>query len=255
MKLCVENLCYSIDRTQILHNVDIQVEEGSFVGLIGPNGSGKSTLLRNIYRALTPESGAVYLNNTDIRKLTFRESALQMSVLRQESSTDFDYTVRELVMMGRAPHHTMFESEDENDENIVTSALQKVGMLESEKRTLSTLSGGEKQRVLFARALAQSADFLILDEPTNHLDIYYKLQIMELVRSLNITVLSAIHDMDLACRYCDWLIVLKEGRVVGQGTPEDVVTPQMLQDVFHVKANVAKDKDTDILTVTYIGTV
>lgn len=255
MKLTIEKLSYSIDQAQILCDVGLCIERGQFVGLVGPNGSGKSTLLRNIYRALNPDCGTIILDETDIRRLTYKQSAKRMSVLRQESSTDFDYTVQEMVSMGRAPHHTLFEPDTTEDAEVTRSSLSRVGMLEYAGRYYSTLSGGEKQRVLIARALAQQTDFMILDEPTNHLDIYYKLQIMELVKGLGITVLAAIHDLELACMYCDSLVILDQGRIVTSGRPAEVLTSQLLEAVFRVKTELDIHKSSNMLQIRYTGTV
>lgn len=255
MKLKVTDLGYSIGDTKILQGIGIEVHKGQFVGVIGPNGSGKSTFLRNVYRAVTPTIGTVFLDGEDLQKLSYRESALKMSVLRQENSSDFDYTVKEIVMMGRSPYHGLLDSETADDERIVLDAIRRVGMEDAVGRSIATLSGGEKQRILFARALAQNTSFLILDEPTNHLDIYYQLQIMELVKSLGITVLSAIHDLELACRYCDYIYVLNQGRIFAHGTPRAIMTPELIASVFCVHAEVSTDSKDNTLTIRYLSTV
>lgn len=255
MKLKITDLSYSADDTQILQNIELKVHEGQFVGLIGPNGSGKSTLLRNIYRAVTPARGTILLDGEDLQKLSYRESSLKMSVLRQESNSDFDYTVREIVMMGRSPYHGLLDAETTEDERAVREAIMRVGMEDAAERSIATLSGGEKQRILFARALAQGTDLLILDEPTNHLDIYYKLQIMELVKGLGVTVLSAIHDFDLACHYCDYIYVLNRGRVFAHGEPRAIITPELIASVFRVHAEVSTDPKDGTLVIRYLGTV
>ena len=255
MKLKVNDLGYGIGDKQIIQEIRLEVQEGQFVGVIGPNGSGKSTFLRNVYRAVDPTSGTIFLDGEDIRKLSYRQSALKMSVLRQENSSDFDYTVKEIVMMGRSPYHGLLDSETADDEQIVLDAIRRVGMEDAAERSIATLSGGEKQRILFARALAQNTSFLILDEPTNHLDIYYQLQIMELVKSLGITVLSAIHDLELACRYCDYIYVLKQGRIFAHGTPSTVITPELIASVFRVHAEVSTDSKDNTLTIRYLAAV
>lgn len=173
MKLDVHELRYSIDKTDIIQGLSLQVPQGMFVGLIGPNGSGKTTLLRNIYRVINPDSGDIVLDELDLSQLPNKEVAKRMAVLRQESDTEFDYSVEEIVSMGRFPHHKLLDPDTAEDKEIVKRCLSRVGMLEKKDRMLTTLSGGEKQRVLIARALAQETDFLVLDEPTNHLDIFY----------------------------------------------------------------------------------
>ncbi len=255
MKLIVQGLTYSIDKSPILFDVGFCIERGQFVGLVGPNGSGKSTLLKSIYRALRPDDGTIILDGTDIRRLSYKQSAQRMAVLCQESSPEFDYTVQEMVSMGRAPHHTLFEPDTTEDAEIIRTSLARVGMLQHAERYYSTLSGGEKQRVLIARALTQQTDFIILDEPTNHLDIYYKLQIMELVKGLGITVLAAIHDLELACMYCDSLVILEKGQIVASGKPSEVLNVQLLQSVFRVKTELSVHKNSNTLHIKYTGTI
>lgn len=252
MELKVNNLSYSISDVKIVDNISFKVKEGSFVGLIGPNGSGKSTLLKNIYRLYNPDQGDILLNNVSIMGMKHKHSAKVMSVLGQESSGAFDFSVSEIVFMGRSPHKKFFEPDTYEDDRIVDDALKKVGMFGYKDRKFLTLSGGEKQRVLIARSLAQKSKLLILDEPTNHLDIYYKLQIMNLVKSLNITVFSAIHDLSLAAFYCDFLIVMKEGRVYSIGKTRDVLTKKMFEEVFNVSAIIKENLLTGYLDISFI---
>ncbi len=254
VKISVENLKYSIASVPILNNLKLKIPRSSFTGLIGPNGSGKSTFLRNVYRALSPDFGTIYIDGENVHKMRYKDSARKMSVLKQESSSDFDYTVYEIAVMGRAPYHSALDPYTDKDEQIIRDTLEQVGLLEYADRKIGTLSGGEKQRLFIARALIQQTELLVLDEPTNHLDIYHKLQIMELVKKLDITVLSAIHDLDLACRYCDNIIVLKDGEVYAQGRPEEVFTTQMFEKVFRVKVELNITKDMN-LHIAYLGTV
>ncbi|MDO5337829.1 MAG: ABC transporter ATP-binding protein [Eubacteriales bacterium] len=254
-KVSVSDLCYRIDGKEIITDICMKIKKGSFVGIIGPNGSGKSTILRNIYRAVKPDKGTIFLDGVEIQTFSFKETAKRMAVLRQESVTDFDYSVQEMVKMGRTPHHGLFDPDTEEDARIVSESLKRVGMEVSADRMLSTLSGGEKQRVLIARALAQETDFILLDEPTNHLDIYYKLQVMELVKSLDITVLAVIHDLDLASKYCDYLYVLHDGKIFLQGKPVEVFTKEMFESVFKVYVDITHDEKEGIHQITYLGIV
>ena len=254
MKLSVQNLKYSIDSVPILKGLNIEIPEGKITGLIGPNGCGKSTFLRNVYRALTPDSGTILLDGNDVHKLKYRDSARKMAVLRQESSSDFDYTVYEIASMERAPYHNTFDPYTDKDEHIIRESLEQVGLSSLSERKISTLSGGEKQRLFIARALIQQTGLLILDEPTNHLDIYHKIQIMELISKFDITVLSAIHDLELACKYCDNIIVLKNGEVFMQGTPDKVFIPEMFEKVFRVRVDLKISNERN-LQIAYLGTV
>jgi iron complex transport system ATP-binding protein len=221
---------------RIVHEVNLCLEAGEIVGLLGPNGSGKSTLLRTIYRMIRPLAGDVLLNGDEVWKLSARESARRTGVVVQESPTDFLFTVREVVHMGRTPQKGMLERETHEDEQIVTHALERVQMLDFAEREYLTLSGGEKQRVLVARALAQQPKLFVLDEPTNHLDIHHQLELLELIRGLGMTTLLTLHDLNLAVAYCHRLYLLSGGQIVAQGTPEQALTPEIIQQVFHVRA-------------------
>lgn len=254
MKLEIDKLNYSVSSKRILNEISLQIPQKKFVGLIGPNGSGKTTLLKNVYSVLSPDSGIITLNGKPINEMTSKEKAKKMAVLKQESDTEFDYNVEEIVEMGRFPHHKLLDIDTAMDKKIVELNLKKVGMWDRRHSMISELSGGEKQRIMIARALTQQTDFLVLDEPTNHLDIYYKLEILELVKTLGITVVSAIHDMELAAKYCDYLYVISKGQVVGQGTPKEVFTSEMLEKVFHVKAKVNYVGDNNDISINYIST-
>ncbi len=238
MRLQVKQVCFSINGEQIIRNINLDINKNEFVGLIGPNGSGKSTLLRCIYRILKPDAGLITLNDEDIWKLSYRQMAKSTSVVLQESSTEFDFTVFEMVLMGRAPHQGMFNSETRQDIEIVQSALLRVGLQDLAQRNFLSLSGGEKQRVMIARAISQQAKFLILDEPTNHLDIRYQLEILELIKDLGVTCIAALHDLNLAAAYCVRLYVLQAGEVVASGTPSEILHPELIRNVYGVGADV-----------------
>ena len=210
MKITTENIQVGFHARQILKGISMESKDKELVGIIGPNGSGKSTLLKCIYRILKPDAGAVYLD-------------------------------REVVLMGRAPHKKTLERDNAKDYQIVDEALKTVQMEAFADRTFSTLSGGEQQRVILARALAQQTSALILDEPTNHLDITHQIMLMELVKKLNVTVISAIHDLNIAAAYCDKIYVLKDGVLEGYGTPEEVLTPELIRRIYKVEAEIVYD--------------
>lgn len=238
MKLLAEHVSTAFEKKSVLRDVGLEVRPGEFVGLIGPNGSGKSTLLKSIYRASKPDAGWISLDGDDVYRLSSRENAQRMAVVRQESSVEFDFSVNEIVMMGRSPHKRLFQADTEEDRIICKKSLAQVGMLDYSDRSFFTLSGGEKQRVLIARAIAQQAKFLVLDEPTNHLDVKYQLQVLDLVKALNITVLAALHDLNIAAMYCDRLYVIQDGEMVASGAPEDILEPGLIRDVFGVETEV-----------------
>ena len=223
-----------IDDFLIVAAASLRAETGEMVGIIGPNGSGKSTLLRSIYRTLQPVSGLVSVGDDDVWSLSSRQSAQRTAVVAQESTADFDFSVTEVVTMGRSPHLGLLQRESDTDHDIVNEAMARVGIADKANRVFATLSGGEKQRVLVARALAQRSRVLILDEPTNHLDIRAQLELLELVRDLGITTIAALHELNLAAHYCDRLTVLNRGRVVAAGSVDEVLTPALLADVFGV---------------------
>jgi len=252
MKLDVEQVAVELSSRRIVNDVSLSVAPGEIVGLIGPNGSGKSTLLRSVYRMLRPAAGAVRLGGDDVWQLSARESARRTGVVVQEMPSDFEFTVAEVVQMGRTPHKGMLAQDTQQDAQIVLSALQRVNMLDFAERSFSTLSGGEKQRVLVARALAQQPQFLVLDEPTNHLDIHYQLEILELVRSLGITTLVTLHDLNLAAAYCQRLYLLREGRIIASGPPAQVLTPVLLREVFLVEVIVGQHPVTGALQLAFL---
>ncbi|MFN8629386.1 MAG: ABC transporter ATP-binding protein [Chloroflexota bacterium] len=236
MRVTASGIGVQIDGIDIVSACDLVAEPGELIGLVGPNGSGKSTLLRTIYRALRPIAGQVHLDDDDVWELTPRASALRTAVVAQEHHGDFDFSVEEVVAMGRTPHKGMFDRDTPEDLAIIGDALRRVAMSDFATRTFGTLSGGEKQRVLVARALAQQSRVLVLDEPTNHLDIRAQLDLLELVRNLGVTAIAALHDLNLAAAYCDRIVVLRHGSVVAAGAPADVLHPELLRDVFDVAA-------------------
>ena len=195
MSLDLIGLSVDIGRRRIVDRVDLAVPDGRFVGLLGPNGSGKSTILKAIYRVHRPSEGQVLLDGADLLAMRPKDVARRVAVVAQESAVEFDFTVLEMVMIGRTPHKRPFDRDDDADRTIVHEAIERVGCEHLVDRSFNTLSGGEKQRVLIARAIAQGADHLILDEPTNHLDIRYQVEILELVSGLDVTVLAALHDL------------------------------------------------------------
>ena len=251
-RLKVEGLSYAYGHADAVRDVSLRVKNGQFVGVIGPNGSGKSTVLKNVYRALHPKTGSIRLDGEDLFRMSYRKSARHMAVVGQENEVPFDFRVEEIVAMGRTPYKRFFDRDTAQDTALVHKALADMGMEGMAKRSYQELSGGEKQRVLIARALAQQSDFLVLDEPTNHLDIRCQLRIFDFIRSLDATVLAAIHDLNLAALYCDYLFVLKKGRVVLEGTPEEVLTPEHIWDVYGVKSTVEVHPATGKLNIVFL---
>ncbi|HEV7650995.1 MAG TPA: ABC transporter ATP-binding protein [Actinophytocola sp.] len=254
MRLQVQRVSVTIGGTPILTDVSLDVRPGEFVGLIGPNGSGKSTLLRTIYRSLRPSGGVVLLGEdsaaADVWRMSAREAARHTAAVLQSSPTPPGLTVREVAELGRTPHHGMFDRAGREDGEIVDASLARTGMLDHAARIYGSLSGGERQRVLLARALAQQPKVLVLDEPTNHLDIRARFELLELVHTVGVTTLAVLHDLDLAARSCDRLVVLDHGRVVAVGSVLEALRPEILSGVFGVTA-VTERHDDGIVRVTY----
>jgi iron complex transport system ATP-binding protein len=242
--LQVNDISFSMPDKQILHNLTFSIDKGKFVGIIGPNGSGKSTMLKIIYRHFKQTSGVVTLYEKDIVHFAQKKLAQEISVVSQETPVLFDFTVKDLVMMGRTPYKKWLANDNQQDFAIVEESMQLANVLHLESRSFSQLSGGEKKRVMLARALAQQANILILDEPTNHLDIEHQYQLMDLVKDLPITIVAALHDLNLAAAYCDELLVMKDGALYMEGTPEQVLTEETLKQVFHMQAGVSKNPFT-----------
>ncbi|MFC5541418.1 ABC transporter ATP-binding protein [Ureibacillus suwonensis] len=251
MDLHLEGVEINIGTKKIVHGIDLSVFQNSFVALLGPNGSGKSTLLKAIYRVLEPTRGTIYLDDLSIDQIPAKKIAQNMSVVSQFQSNSFDMTVEEVVMMGRIPHKRLLEKENQRDLEIVEDALRKTGLLEYRERNILKLSGGEKQRVALARAIAQCPSLMILDEPSNHLDIKYQLEILNIIKSLNINVLSALHDLQLAAQFCDYVYFLHKGQIVCHGKPEEVITKEIIKEIYEVDCEVFRDPTTNNLCISY----
>jgi iron complex transport system ATP-binding protein len=238
VRVTASGVSVSIDGTPILGEVSLTAARGHITGLVGPNGSGKSTLLRCLYRIVRPQQGAVLIGDDDVWQVPARRAGQLRAVVAQDQELDNDYSVRDIVAMGRIPHQRLLVRESAADRVIVDEALTRAGIGWARDRRFATLSGGERQRVLLARALAQDTPVLLLDEPTNHLDIGAQLELLDLIRELGLTTVAALHDLDHAVAYCDAVVLLDQGRVVAAGEPIAVLTPERLAGVFGVRAAV-----------------
>ena len=250
--LTVEHLAKSFDSHKLFTDVNFEIKRGEHVAIIGDNGSGKTTLLRSIYRTQKMDSGIVRLDDKDITHFSDKKLARNMAVMGQFNQINFDYTVLDIALMGRYPFHSLLEQERERDYEIALDALDKVGMKSYRDRNFQSLSGGEKQRVVLARALTQSPKILILDEPTNHLDIRYRLEILSIIKELHVTVLAALHDLSLAAQFCDLLYLMRQGEIVTQGQPQAVMTPENLRRIFDVEACVYPSPVNGKLMIQYL---
>lgn len=251
MELVVKNICVDIDKKPIVKNVSLHVKEGQFAVLLGPNGSGKSTLLKSIYRTMPYKSGTVLIDNKNTKEIGYKEFAANVAVVSQFSNIAFEFSVEEIVLMGRTPHIGLMGKETAEDIKIVADALEMVGMSRFAHRSFATLSGGEKQRVLLARALAQKPELLILDEPTNHLDIRYQLQVLSVVKKTGISCLAALHDLNLSAQYADYIYLLKSGEIVAEGVPEAVLNKDTIRNVYGVESSIFKSENDGSLVISY----
>ncbi|GAA2106855.1 ABC transporter ATP-binding protein [Streptomyces synnematoformans] len=252
MRITAEHLSWSASGTTIVDDVSLDIAPGETAGLIGPNGSGKSSLLRCLAGLRTPTTGTVRYDGQDIAGWSPRRIARHLAFAEQTTGTDSDLRVTDVVGLGRTPFRDRWRGPDAADRAVVDAALDRLGLADLADRTWKTLSGGERQRAHIARALAQQPYALLLDEPTNHLDVKHQLELMELLTATDQTVLVALHDLSLAARYCDRLLLMHHGRLVATGPPTDVLTPDRLADVFEVDAEISHDSLGN-LTVAYRG--
>ncbi|QLC35275.1 heme ABC transporter ATP-binding protein (plasmid) [Halarchaeum sp. CBA1220] len=253
VRIDVEDLRVDRGDLTVIDGVDATVERGRFVGLIGPNGAGKTTLLRTLAGTLAPTAGRVRVADLDVQRASARDVGRRVAVVPQNTTVAFDFTVRDVVAMGRMPYHSMFKETDDADRRAVDAAMERTSVTQFAERSIDSVSGGERQRVLLARALAQETPVLLLDEPTASLDIDHQIHTLELVRELvegGKTAVAAIHDLDLAARYCDDLLLLSDGGVLDYGPPEEVLTAPQLAASFDANAAVTDDTVTGTPTVT-----
>lgn len=247
----IENLSVKLGKKDIIQQLSLSMETNQFVGIIGANGSGKSTLLKTIYKGLVPTSGNIFYNNIDLLQTSAKKVAQKLSVVGQFNELSFDFSVFQMVLLGRTPHKRMLETDSQEDFVLVEKALVEMGLTAYRDESFLSLSGGEKQRVILARALVQQPEFLILDEPTNHLDIRYQLELMESVRNLNIGVLAALHDLDLAAAYCDYIYAMKNGKIIASGTPEEILTESIIEELYGIRCTVYRNPITEHLAFHY----
>ena len=249
--LDISNLNWSVDGSQILSNVSFELLENHMLGLIGPNGSGKSSLLRCLYGFIQPNSGQISVFGKPLQDYSSNELAKCIAVVQQDTPSNLDISTEQLVMLGLTPYKSLMSITSNQDRLQVSSALAQVELSHKAKQKFQSLSGGEKQRALIARAIVQQPRLLILDEPTNHLDIRYQIQILELVKNLNITVMASIHDLNLASSLCDNLLMLEQGEVSSIGTPREVLTEKRISEVFGVCSEITKHPQNNQPLIQY----
>ena len=254
--LQVADLTFRYGGTTVLDAVSLEVPRGAFVGVLGPNGCGKTTLLKLMAGVLTPGGGTLALDRTPLGQFTRRALAQRVAIVPQETHPAFDYTVQEIVLMGRHPHLGRFSVEGPADVEAAHTAMTATGTAHLATRSYMTLSGGEKQRVVIASALAQAPDLMLLDEPTASLDLGYQLTIAALLKQLNrergVTLILATHDLNLAASVCDSLVLLRHGQVLALGPTADVLTPARVRALYDIEADVVFHDGAGHLPVTPI---
>jgi iron complex transport system ATP-binding protein len=238
VSLHARDVTWTAQGRPIVDGITVEIAPGGLTGVLGPNGSGKSTFLRLLAGLLRPQGGAVLLDGHDLGRLPRRDVARRLAVAAQEVSTDVELTVLDVVLLGRIPHNRRMTGAD--DLARARRALRRCGVADLEHRRWPTLSGGERQRVSIARALAQEPTELLLDEPTNHLDIAHQLALLDLLAAIPATVVTVLHDLNLAAQYCDHLLLLHKGRLVATGPPGRVLTEETVERVYGVRTEIAR---------------
>lgn len=234
----VNNLNWSFNDNKILTNITTKISNNSFTCIIGPNGSGKSTFLKGILKILPPKQNTIHIENEDITKLNYRKLSKKIASVPQNTTVDYDFSVMDIVLMGRSPYIKRFQAEKENDFEIAKQAMEMTSTWHLKDRSINSLSGGERQRVIISRALAQQSNILVLDEPISHLDIHHQVEVLNITKELcttkNFTVIAVLHDLNLAIQYSDYLILINKGHIVAEGSPEEVVTKENIKNVYSI---------------------
>ncbi|MCR4456455.1 MULTISPECIES: iron-enterobactin ABC transporter ATP-binding protein [Enterobacteriaceae] len=240
-----DSLTLGYGKKVVADNLSVAIPDGHFTAIIGPNGCGKSTLLRTLSRLMTPTQGHVYLDGEQIQRFNSKEVARRIGLLAQNATTPGDITVQELVSRGRYPHQPLFTRWRQEDDRAVQRAMQATGVADLALQSVDTLSGGQRQRAWIAMVLAQETAIMLLDEPTTWLDISYQIDVLELLSELNrekgYTLAAVLHDLNQACRYATHLIALRDGKMVAQGAPKEIVTAELIEAVYGLRCMIIED--------------
>lgn len=252
-----ENLTLGYGKKIIARDLSVAIPDGHFTAIIGPNGCGKSTLLRTLSRLMTPAEGSVFLDGEQIQRFASKEVARRIGLLAQNATTPGDITVQELVARGRYPHQPMFTRWRKEDEAAVTAAMRATGITDLAGQSVDTLSGGQRQRAWIAMVLAQETSIMLLDEPTTWLDISHQIDLLELLSDLNrtqgYTLAAVLHDLNQACRYATHLIALRDGKIVAEGAPKEIVTPELIERIYGMRCMIIDDPIAGTPLVVPIG--
>lgn len=255
--LDVNSLSYRYDDKSVLDAITIGIKGGEIIGIMGPNGCGKTTLLKNLNKNLKPHGGCILVDGTDIEGVSKKEIAQSIAVVPQTNEIRFAFTIREIVSMGRMPFQETFRGETSEDLQIIEHAMEQTGLVPLADRYINTVSGGERQRAVIARAITQTPKIILMDEPTLHLDINMQFEVLDLIHKLskenNLTVVIVSHDLPMVTRYCDRVVLIHDHKVFAIGTPEEVLTEENMRTVFNVDAVLEKDPRTGKNTVRLFG--
>lgn len=237
----IDNLNCLFGEKQILSNISLNIEKGKFYSIIGPNGSGKTTLLKHISKSLEVKDKIIYIDDKDINKIKIKEFGKTIALVPQNTNIEFDFSVLDIVLMGRTPYIKRFNEETHEDYKIAENAMRMTNTWHLRERTINSLSGGERQRVIIARAIVQETNIILLDEPISHLDIQHQIEVLDLMIELNkkkgITVVAVLHDINFAIQYSHKVILLKNGEVFNEGIPEEVITNESIESVYGIKVS------------------
>ncbi len=244
-----KNIQFLYNSNQVIHDVSMSLDQGAFLGIIGPNGAGKSTMLRLLCGILKPRRGTISLFGEDLSHQSQKSVAQKIAFVPQETHFALDFSVQDIVQMGRYPYKRPFEGEDERDRSAIEDALRAAHVWDLRKRPINSLSSGERQRAVIARALAQAPKILLLDEPTSHLDLHHQFAIMELLKKLNkqgISIAIVHHDLNLASLYCKSLFLMHKGKVYAQGTPNELLNEATIKQVYGTEVRIMRHPDKDV---------
>ena len=246
--ISVKNFNFSYGVESILNNINVTIEQGKFYSILGPNGSGKTTLIRNISKALNAGKEKIFIGEKDICNYSSKALAKEIATVPQSTSTEFDFSVFDIVLMGRAPYITRFSTESEDDLKIAQRAMEITNTWHLKHKDINALSGGERQRVIVARAITQETDIIILDEPISHLDIHHQIEILKALKELNtekhITIIAVLHDLNLAAAFSHSMILMHEGKVHTQGSPEQILKSETIKEVYGLDVQIIKNPVT-----------
>lgn len=255
----LKNISFAYGSKDVLKDISLDIEEGDFISIIGPNGSGKSTLIKIMNNIYQPKTGEVILRDKIISSYKIKDIAKEISLVPQEVDINYDFTVEDIVAMGRYSHLKALENESDEDYKIIEEAMTLTNVYNLKDRKVTEISGGEKQRTMIAKAIAQDSNIILLDEPTSSLDMNHQIEIMDFLTKLNkekkLTVITVLHDINLASRYSNKLILIKDGRVIDRGSPAEVVTEENMRDAYNLEAAIDLNRYTNKTYLVALKTI